>query len=674
MQRAKGLLRVLLFGAALAMLGFALLHKPAPPVSDLAEPNSYIVRCAAATRGPLAETVGLNGTLQPLQRVELTAALPARVVAVGLKEGARVAPGALVARFDDRELRAQIGKAQAGVNAAAATVSKARIGALLARQVAESHGRRAASGLVAAQRATEQAELAAKLTASSAEADLARALAGEAAAAAALEQAKVGVTLARGSAEADVELARNGVAAALADLERARQGAAVGHDAAAADVLRAKAGVDAAKANLAKAQAGARPGELAAAQANVDQARAGRDQAQKTFDEVDYLHKHGGVSGAERDGARTQLKVAQSQLEAAEAQLRNAKAGASPAELAAAEALVREAEAGLAAAEAGRGRSSVSAAEVAAAQSAVDRARSGLKAAQAASPGRLEAAEGGVKAAQAALDQAKAGRQAAQAGLQQSEIRRAEAAAARANALMAAEGVSEAQTGRGESAVHEAELSAAQAGLVAAQADLRLASEQLAKTLLTAPVGGTVTKLSLHVGDNVMPGQPLAVIETTGAAELEALATAGERARLRPGQQARITVEGVAGVCHGTVRAVATSAESDGRSFKVRLLVAGHDLPPGSQARAEVDVAVEPDALLVPLGAIVDLDSREPYLFVDDAGQAKRRRLTLGLRGVAKVQVLDGLNAGEQVVVEGADGLRDGAKIEVVAPEGQRRP
>ncbi|HAZ64177.1 MAG TPA: hypothetical protein DCZ72_11285, partial [Armatimonadetes bacterium] len=115
----------------------------------------------------------------------------------------------------------------------------------------------------------------------------------------------------------------------------------------------------------------------------------------------------------------------------------------------------------------------------------------------------------------------------------------------------------------------------------------------------------------------------------------------------------------------GVISEVATSAEGDGRTYRVRLTVAGGGLLPGARATCLVEVAAVEAALAVPRAAVVDLDSDAPYVFVLRDGRAVKRPVTLGLRGNNLLQIVEGLAASDQVVLEGNDTLHDGEPVEV---------
>lgn len=654
---------VLLGLVGLVLLGRGL--RPDQTATTPAAPPPIRVATAAVGRGPVRETITVGGTLQATQRVSLAAQLPAKVVQVPVAEGQPVTAGQVLLVFDAAELQDNLARATAGVMAAQAQVAKATAGLEIAAQSGRAREGQAAGGAKAAAAAVEQARLGTKLTRTEATAALADARAALSAAQADHQRAVKAVALTTSQADGDLAQAQGGLAAAEADLKRAKAGAEVVSDAAAADIKRAQAGLAAAQANLKRVTDGASQAELDAAQAQVDQAVAGRDRAKKEVDDLTFLYQNGGISGDALNGAKTQLKVAQAQVDAAEAQVRRVQQGASPGERAAAQAQVDEARAGVTAAEAAAGRKRVSEAEVAAAQAAVDRARSGLTVARDTRDGRIAIAQQQAAAALAQVTRAEAGVQAAAEALQRVGVSEAQEAAARANLQTAQAGQDEAAAGRRQAELQAADLAAARAGLAEALAAERLASRQLEKATVTTPVAGTLAELRVAAGDTVLPGMPLAVVETAEAAELVALVTPEQRTKLAVGQSCAVKVEGSDRPFRGQVGEVADVAESDGRTFKVRIIVVDPHLPPGLRATAEVTVAEEAAALTIPAAAVQHADGEAATVYRVVGGKAQRVEVVLGLKDTQTVEVLDGLAEGDRVVTEGASSLFDGAAIDV---------
>ncbi len=117
----------------------------------------------------------------------------------------------------------------------------------------------------------------------------------------------------------------------------------------------------------------------------------------------------------------------------------------------------------------------------------------------------------------------------------------------------------------------------------------------------------------------------------------------------------------------GEILSVDSRVDPTGRSFKVRARIPNEDrlLPAGMFVHLTV-VLEERLALVVPEEAVV-AEGESVYVWVaDDENRAARREVSLGQREAGSVEVVEGLEAGERVVVRGVQRLRDGAPLRVL--------
>jgi membrane fusion protein (multidrug efflux system) len=126
----------------------------------------------------------------------------------------------------------------------------------------------------------------------------------------------------------------------------------------------------------------------------------------------------------------------------------------------------------------------------------------------------------------------------------------------------------------------------------------------------------------------------------------------------------------------GKVSSVDSRVDPATRSVTVRALLPNPQglLKPGMflttrLSRGAIDALLVPEQALVPEGG-------EMFVFVAKDGVVEKRKVQIGQRRVGEVQVVEGLAAGEQVVTEGTQKLRDGSPVSVAAtrPEGEAAP
>jgi membrane fusion protein, multidrug efflux system len=198
-----------------------------------------------------------------------------------------------------------------------------------------------------------------------------------------------------------------------------------------------------------------------------------------------------------------------------------------------------------------------------------------------------------------------------------------------------------------------------------------IASLSLSYSEIRAPFAGIVSERHVKLGQEIATGT--SVFRVTDPTPLKAAVYVPERelARLKPGQAASISVDALAGRSFpATVKLVAPTVDSATATFKVTLEVADPkgDLKPGMFARVGIVFERRAEALTIPRIALLDTDGAS-NVFIVKAGKAEQRAIKTGLSNAGKVEVVEGLDGTEQVIVVGQNGLKDGNPIRVVSLE-----
>jgi multidrug efflux system membrane fusion protein len=197
----------------------------------------------------------------------------------------------------------------------------------------------------------------------------------------------------------------------------------------------------------------------------------------------------------------------------------------------------------------------------------------------------------------------------------------------------------------------------------AGSAELQAAEIALGETRITAPATGVVVDRRAEPGDLAVPGQPLLVLDDPRAYRLEAVVGESAVGRVRMGETVPVVVDSLGRTLIGRVAEIIPAADPASRTVTVKLdLPADPGLRTGLFGRARFPAA-ERQALLVPLGALVERGQLTSAYVVDAQGIARLRLVTAGARYGDRVEILSGLDAGERLVVEGAPRLSDGASV-----------
>jgi RND family efflux transporter MFP subunit len=219
------------------------------------------------------------------------------------------------------------------------------------------------------------------------------------------------------------------------------------------------------------------------------------------------------------------------------------------------------------------------------------------------------------------------------------------------------------------------DIQAARAQLAQAEAGLAAVQVQLRDSTIVAPFAGTITQRSVEPGETVSSmsssaASPLFVLSQIDDIYVELTVPQQHHADLRAGQQAVMTVDGLAGrTFWGRVELIRPAADSASRTFGVKVRVPNPQgiLRPGMFARGGIIVAARRQVLQVPEESIMTAVSG-PNVFVVRDGRAVRRPVVLGVHQQGLVEVTSGLNAGERVVIQGQDSLTDNQPVTLRAP------
>lgn len=225
------------------------------------------------------------------------------------------------------------------------------------------------------------------------------------------------------------------------------------------------------------------------------------------------------------------------------------------------------------------------------------------------------------------------------------------------------------QNGQG---VSENDWKKAQNGLRMAEAGLANARIDLENCFVTAPVSGEVAERFVDLGELVGPGAPLLQL-VQGEIKVRCGLPESQAALARRGQSARVRVPEAGVDAAAQVSWVGAVLDPGSRTLPVELsLKSQSGLRPGMACQVEIERGHE-GSIVIPV-TVVQTAPGQSFVFVEERGRAVRRVVTLGERSGDLVEVLDGLGAGERLIVSGYRGLSEGQALAVVdAAAGQGR-
>jgi membrane fusion protein, multidrug efflux system len=191
------------------------------------------------------------------------------------------------------------------------------------------------------------------------------------------------------------------------------------------------------------------------------------------------------------------------------------------------------------------------------------------------------------------------------------------------------------------------------------------ARRELVYTEVRAPISGKITRRLVRLGDHVTNNQHLFdIVDFTSIVAVVHLPEHTLR-QLALEQTARVEAPAIGGATFlARVKRISPIIEAKTGTVKVTLGFENIDLlRPGLYVDVEIILAQEPDALLIPRRALV-YDADQLYVFkLEEDRRARRMLVEPRLMDRWNVTPVDSFSDGDQIVVAGQTGLKDGAKV-----------
>ncbi len=190
-------------------------------------------------------------------------------------------------------------------------------------------------------------------------------------------------------------------------------------------------------------------------------------------------------------------------------------------------------------------------------------------------------------------------------------------------------------------------------GLLAQRrSELALAKQQLADTVVYAPMDGVVQEKKASVGEYLAAGAPVVDLVRINPLRLRAEVPERESHNIRNGQSVRVTVEGDPNSYLGYIKRLSPTISEQNRVLAVEADVPNNgSLRPGTFVKAEIVTNQSNTAVTVPISAIVTFAGIDKVIVVE-GGKAIEKAVTTGRRGPDWIEIKAGINLGDTVVLD----------------------
>jgi len=219
-----------------------------------------------------------------------------------------------------------------------------------------------------------------------------------------------------------------------------------------------------------------------------------------------------------------------------------------------------------------------------------------------------------------------------------------------------------------ESGERKEEIRAAAKGLTQAEIRVKKAKMVLEKTKIRAPFYGIVYNIKVSPGENVSNGSELFTLINIERIKVHAKVLESEIRKMKVGREVELTFSSYPEKSFkGMVKAISPIVNPEDKTCKVIIDVAnpGEEIKPGMHVDVEIASNIYENRLLIPQEAVLVRGGRK-MAFVVENGLAKWRYIQVGFENEDFVEVLEGIEEGEQVITEGHLTLAHDAKVNII--------
>ena len=216
----------------------------------------------------------------------------------------------------------------------------------------------------------------------------------------------------------------------------------------------------------------------------------------------------------------------------------------------------------------------------------------------------------------------------------------------------------------------EAEYRSSQALISQLEAVVDIARHRIGKTVIRAPFDGYVSQRWVELGQNVAVGDPVMSIADMETMRVRIHISEHDYVHLDKDDPVTVMVEAFSDVSSaGRVDKIGIKADGRTNTFEVEILLDNPQftLKAGLTARVSIQTEVIPDAVMISQGSVLFREDRKEVFVIEQGNMAVARKVRLGRVDGSLVRILEGLMPGDNLVVSGAQYLKQGDEV-VVKP------
>lgn len=203
--------------------------------------------------------------------------------------------------------------------------------------------------------------------------------------------------------------------------------------------------------------------------------------------------------------------------------------------------------------------------------------------------------------------------------------------------------------------------------LAQSEASLKEMQVSVGYGIAVSPISGIVNKRYVDRGERLNVGDKVADIVDPSIIRTTVNVPEMDIPYIKKGQEVAVTVDAIPGRSwKGVVEFVSFKADRSSKTFKVRVLTDNPDgvIRAGMLARVSLLRRSLEGAITAPLFSLIN-QGGERLVYVEEDGVARARTVTIGVIEKDRVQILEGLKAGDNLIVAGHNMVEDGTRVAV---------
>ncbi len=200
-----------------------------------------------------------------------------------------------------------------------------------------------------------------------------------------------------------------------------------------------------------------------------------------------------------------------------------------------------------------------------------------------------------------------------------------------------------------------------------ARQEVNEAQWRLDKTQIRAPFKGKITERFITVGQHIRPGDQVLTVADFDPLVARIYLPERDVWTLKIGQEARVSLDGGAASLEGRIQKIAPMVDTATGTVKVTVEATERlaELRPGAFVTIDIVKERREAVVLVPRESVIR-ELGEAHVFVTENDAAVKRIVTLGLEEDGMVEIVSGVESGDNVVVAGQGGIEDGQDIRIL--------